>query len=101
MGGRRRVKGTPLPEHLQRRESWNGLRLGDPVEIAGPVARGATWRFQAHVRNTRNGTESVEVVGGGPGEHHVRSFLPEQVFPVGARRRGVPSLADAPQLPLA
>ena len=63
-------------------------------------ARGARWRFRAHVRNTRNGAESVEVGGGGPGEHHVRSFLPDQVFPVGGRRRNAPSLAEAPQLPL-
>lgn len=100
MARRRRAKVQALPEHLERSESWHGLRPGDPVEIAGPTARGATWRFQAYVRNTRNGAESVEVVGGGPGEHHVRSFLPEQVFPVGARRRGGPSLAQAPQLPL-
>ena len=70
------------------------------MDIAGVAARAATWRFQAYVRNTRNGSESVEVVGGGPGEHHVRSFLPEQVFPVGGRRRGEPSLAESPQLPL-
>jgi hypothetical protein len=97
---RRRVKVKALPDHLVRSESWNGLRPGDLVEIAGSGSRAATWRFQAHVRNTRNGTESVEVVGGGPGEHHVRSFRPEQVFPIGARRRGRPSLADSPQLPL-
>jgi hypothetical protein len=97
---KRRVKVQALPEHLVRSETWNGLRPGDPVEIEGPSARQAAWRFQAHVRNTRNGTESVEVVGGGPGEHHVRSFLPDQVFPVGGRRRNSPSLADAPQLPL-
>ncbi|HAM01039.1 MAG TPA: hypothetical protein DCQ30_02240 [Acidimicrobiaceae bacterium] len=90
-----------LPDHLVRTRSWNGLRPGDAVEIAGPAARGATWRFQAHVRNTKNGAESVEVVGGGPGEHHVRSFRPDQVFPLGGLRRGAPSLADAPQLPLA
>ena len=101
MAARRRVKVQARPDHLERSDVWNGLRPGDPVEISGPPARGATWRFQAHVRNTRNGTESVEVVGGGPGEHHVRSFLPEQVFPMGAKRRGDPSLADAPQLPLA
>lgn len=83
-----------------RSDSWNGLRAGDRVEISGGGARAATWRFQAHVRNTRNGSESVEVVGGGRGEHHVRSFLPEQVFPVGGRRRGIPSLAESPQLPL-
>ena len=97
---RRRVKVRALPEHLVRSESWHGLRQGDPVEIAGPSVRGASWRFRAHVRNTRNGAESVEVVGGGPGEHHVRSFLPDQVFPLGGRRRGGPSLAEAPQLPL-
>lgn len=83
-----------------RSHSWNGLCPGDAVEIAGPAARGATWRFQAHVSNTKNGAESVEVVGGGPGEHHVRSFRPDQVFPLGGLRRGGPSLADAPQLPL-
>ena len=101
MAGRRRVKVQARPDHLERSDSWNGLRPGDAVEISGPSARSASWRFQAHVRNTRNGAESVEVVGGGPGEHHVRSFLPEQVFPLGAKRRGDPSLADAPQLPLA
>ena len=97
---RRRVKVQALPDHLVRSDSWHGLRPGDPVDIAGPSVRGASWRFQAHVHNTRNGAESVEVVGGGPGEHHVRSFLPDQVFPVGGRRRGGPSLAEAPQLPL-
>lgn len=100
MARRRRVKVQALPDHLVRSVLWNGLHPGDPVEISGNRARGASWRFQAHVRNTRNGSESVEVVGGGPGEHHVRSFLPEQVFAPGARRRHDPSLADAPQLPL-
>lgn len=97
---RRRMKVQALPDHLVRSQSWNGLRPGDPVEIAGPAARGATWHFRAHVRNEKNGAESVEVVGGGPGEHNVRSFLPGQVFPPGGRRRGGPSFADAPQLPL-
>jgi hypothetical protein len=76
------------------------LRRGDPVEIAGLTLRGATWRFLAFVRNDRNGTESVEVIGGRPGEERLRSFLPELVFPVGGRRAGRPSLAEAPQLPL-
>jgi hypothetical protein len=83
-----------------RLEAWNGLHPGDLVEVDGPARRGATWRFRAYVRNEGNGAESVEVVGGGPGEHHVRSFLPEQVFPLGGRRAGRPSLAEAPQLPL-
>ena len=74
---------------------------GDPVEIEGPVLRGAAWRFRGYLRNERNGTESVEVIGGRPGEDRVRSFLPEQVFPVGgaqgrhrlARRRPPPAAA--------
>ena len=89
-----------MPEHLVRLEEWNGLRRGDPVEIAGLDMRQAAWRFLGHVRNVRNGTESVEVIGGRPGEDRVRSFLPEQVFPLGGRRRGMASLAEAPQLPL-
>jgi hypothetical protein len=97
---RRRTIGTALPEHLHRLEEWGGLRRGDPVEIEGQVPRGAVWRFLGYVRNDRNGTESVEVIGGRPGEDRVRSFLPGQVFPVGGRRAGRASLADAPQLPL-
>ena len=89
-----------LPSHIRRLEEWNGLRRGDPVEIAGLDIRQATWRFLGYVRNERNGAESVEVIGGRPGEDRVRSFLPEQVFPVGGRRRGAASLAEAPQLPL-
>ena len=61
---------------------------------------GARWRFLGYVRNGRNGAESVEVIGGRPGEDRVRSFLPEQVFPLGGRKTGRASLADAPQLPL-
>jgi len=64
------------------------------------TGRGLHWVFRAHVRNERNGAESVEVAGGRDGEHHVRSFLPDQVFPVRGRRSGGgPSLAEAPQLP--
>ena len=99
--GRRQGTVVARPEHLQRLEEWNGLRRGDPVDIEGPVLRGATWCFLAFVRNDRNGAESVEVIGGRPGEDRVRSFLPDQVFPVGGRRAGRPSLADAPRLPLA
>ena len=100
MARRRKSTVQALPDHLHRSESWNGLRPGDPVEIAGVAGRGLTWVFRAHVRNDRNGTEAVEVAGGRPGEHHVRSFLPDQVFPRRGRRSGAgPSLADAPQLP--
>ena len=98
--GRRR-RTVPVPEHLERSDGWHGLRPGDPVEIDGVAGRGLTWVFRAYVRNTNNGSEAVEVLGGRPGQQHVRSFRPEQVFPVGGRKRGVPSLDEAPQLPLA
>jgi hypothetical protein len=97
---RRRRTVQALPDHLVRTETWNGLRPGDPVEIEGPALRSATWSFRAHVRNDQNGAESVEVLGGRPGQHRVRSFLPGQVFPAGARKAGKPSLDEAPQLPL-
>jgi hypothetical protein len=95
-------------QHLERSESWNGLRPGDPVVISGLSMRGATWVFRAHVRNRNNDTESVEVIGGRPGDRTIRSFGPDRVFAVtGSRRRRSPakavagelSLADAPQLP--
>jgi len=73
--------------------------------------RGADWEFRARVLNHRNGTESIEVVGGRPGDRTVRSFEPGRIFPVTAKKRtgagqrrvvaGELSLADAPQLPLA
>jgi hypothetical protein len=97
---RQEPSSTSLPEHLRRDEEWNGLRRGDPVDIDGLPIRGATWRFLAFVRNDHNGTESVEVIGGRPGEERIRSFRPDLVFPVGGRRAGRPSLAEAPQLPL-
>ena len=72
--------------------------------------RGADWEFRAHVLNRHNGTESIEVVGGRPGDRTVRSFAPDRIFAVtGKKRSGAPrrgaapgqlSLADAPQLPL-
>lgn len=94
-------------EHLVRSERWNGLRAGDPVEVAGFAGRGATWEFRAHVLNRRNGSESVEVVGGTAGERMLRSFRPERIFAPSGRSSGGrvrpapsrPSLADAPQLP--
>ena len=93
-------------EHLERSERWNGLRAGDPVLVAGLSMRGATWEFRAHVVNRHNGSESVEVVGGRPGDRSVRSFGPDRIFAVTgrpgtgtARQPSGPSLADAPQLP--
>jgi hypothetical protein len=69
-----------------------------------------TWEFRAYVLNRRNGTESVEVVGGRSGDRSVRSFSPDRVFAVKGKRNrsgvstgtivGELSLAEAPQLPL-
>lgn len=99
--------------HLHRSSTWHGLRAGDPVVVSGVKVRGATWQFRAHVLNERNGDESIEVVGGRPGDRAVRSFEPDRIFAVtgrrvgsrGGRGRSSPgagelSLADAPQLPL-
>jgi hypothetical protein len=65
----------------------------------------------AMVRNNRTGDEWIEVVGGRPGLRSVRSFPIDSAFPASAkgagragtkrRRLPAPSLADAPQLPLA
>ena len=77
--------------------------------VSGLSLRGATWEFRAHVVNTHNGSESIEVVGGRPGDRYLRSFGPERIFAVtgsprgrGSRRApaGQLSLAEAPQLPL-
>lgn len=99
--------------HLRRSPRWNGLRAGDPVVVSGLRARGMAWEFRAHVVNEHNGDESIEVVGGRPGDRTVRSFDPHRIFAVTGRRAGPRggaarsaasgqglSLADAPQLPL-
>jgi hypothetical protein len=80
------------------------------VRISGLPLRGAEWRFRAHVLNSHNGTESIEVAGGRPGENKIRSFGPERIFAVmgkkggrgtgGGITTGELSLAEAPQLPL-
>lgn len=92
--------------HLHRHETWNGLQAGDPVRIEGVRGRGMTWEFRARVVNERNGSESIEVVGGRLGDRKVRSFAPDRVFAVTGRARGRSpgaraqlSLADEPQLP--
>ena len=95
-------------DHLERSETWNGLRAGDRVVVSGLSMRGALWTFRAHIVNTNNGTESIEVVGGRPGDRTIRSFGPERIFAAtGKRARGSStattgqlSLAEAPQLPL-
>jgi hypothetical protein len=78
------------------------------VVVGGLSLRGATWEFRAHVVNTKNGTASVEVVGGRPGDRSIRSFGPERIFAVTGRHprgsstatAGQLSLAEEPQLPL-
>jgi hypothetical protein len=98
-------------EHLERTDTWSGLRRGDPVIVSGLHIRGAEWEFRAHILNHRNGAKSVEVIGGRPGDRKIRSFEPERIFAVTGRKRhggdadrsisGELSLAEAPQLPLA
>jgi hypothetical protein len=95
-------------EHLERSEVWNGLRVGDRVVVSGLSMRRATWEFRAHVVNRNNGTESIEVVGGRPGDRTIRSFGPERIFATTGKQSkgsakaaaGQLSLAEAPQLPL-
>jgi hypothetical protein len=93
---------------LERSERWNGLKRGDPVLVSDLRMRGATWEFVARVVNRTNGSETIEVVGGRPGERTVRSFRPERIYAVTGSERSSGdralterlSLADAPQLPL-
>lgn len=78
--------------------------------VSGVRISGATWEFRAHILNTHNGTEVIEVVGGKPGDRTVRSFDPGRIYAVVGRSRSTgrgdkalaerPSLAEAPQLPL-
>jgi hypothetical protein len=81
------------------------------VRVSDLPLRGAEWRFLAHVLNSHNGTESIEVAGGRPGENRIRSFGPDRIFAVTGKNRGGRSgvrgpaagelsLAEAPQLPL-
>jgi hypothetical protein len=96
--------------HLERSESWNGLRCGDPVIVSGLRIRGAKWEFRARIVNRNNATESIEVIGGRTGERTIRSFPPERILAVTGKKgqgrdpdrsvAGQLSLADAPQLPL-
>jgi hypothetical protein len=97
-------------EHLERSTAWNGLRAGDRVIVAGLRVRGADWEFRAHILNRHNGTESIEVIGGRPGDRKIRAFGPDRIFAVSGRKgsrtspdraiAGQLSLAEAPQLPL-
>jgi len=89
--------------HLVRSTKWAGLATGDAVIVDGVKERRQSWVFVAHVTNSQTDEEWVEVRGGRSGEAKSRSFRPELIFPVaakkGARIVGL-SFADAPQLPL-
>ena len=88
--------------HLERSDHWNGLRSGDPVMVSGLRLRGARWEFRARVLNHKNGSESIEVVGGREGDRTIRSFGPERIFAVtGKNRRGDPDKSTAGRLSLA
>ena len=94
-------------EHLVRSETWMGLRAGDRVVVSGVTMRSAAWEFRAHVVNTKNGTESIEVVGGRSGERTIRAFGIERIYAAKGKRptnwakssAGELPLAEAPQLP--
>lgn len=89
-----------MPAELERRTKWAGLASGDPVQVEGVRARGASWKFMAHVTNLESGEVWVEVVGGRGADRTVRSFRPDQLYAPSARPGRDPSLADAPGLPL-
>lgn len=110
-GGSVADEGGSAGGRLVRTADWAGLRSGDAVTVEGTRLRGARWEFVAHVRNRATGAEWIEVVGGRGGDRTLRSFDPGQVYPAigrpvrsaGRHRSGagrMPSLADAPQLPL-
>jgi hypothetical protein len=86
--------------HLVRSDHWAGLRPGDEVSVKSRSAKGSFFRFIAHVKNTNNDDEWIEVVGGSAGKEQVRSFRPEEIFDPRAKEGGL-SLAEAPRLPFA
>ncbi len=86
-----------------RERFWAGLAEGDPVVVNSPKELRQQWVFVAHGRNEVTGEEWIEVRGGRPGEGRGRSFRPELIYPVAARRGSRVtgrSLHDAPQLSL-
>lgn len=86
-----------------RRTKWAGLTLGDAVVVDGVKERRQQWVFLAHVLNEDTGDEWVEVRGGRVGEAKGRSFRPELIYPVGAKKGARlvgQSFAFAPQLPI-
>ena len=79
------------------------MTKGDAVVVDGVKERRQQWVFLAHVLNEDTGDEWIEVRGGRVGEAKGRSFRPELIYPIGAKRGarlvGLP-LAFAPQLPM-
>lgn len=89
--------------HFVRSTKWAGLTTGDAVVVDGVKERRQNWVFVAHVTNEHTDEQWVEVRGGRNGEAKGRSFRPEMIFPVSAKKRSRimgQSLANAPQLPL-
>jgi hypothetical protein len=88
---------------LVRTSNWAGVTRGDPVVVDGVKERRQQWVFVAHVLNEQTGDEWVEVRGGRQGEAKGRSFRPEMIYPLTARKGARlvgQSLAVAPQLPI-
>jgi len=89
--------------NLLREEQWAGVSSGDPVIVDGVKERRQAWVFIAHVLNSVTNEEWVEVRGGKAGESKTRSFRPELIYPMTAKKRskliGLP-LCVAPQLPI-
>ncbi|MHB8334559.1 MAG: hypothetical protein ACYDEH_06630 [Acidimicrobiales bacterium] len=88
---------------IVRVRTWAGLVEGDPVVVNSPKELRQQWVFVAHGRNEETGDEWIEVRGGRPGEGRGRSFRPELIYPVAAKRGSRVagrSLHDAPQLSL-
>lgn len=89
--------------HLVRSTRWAGLVTGDAVVVDGAKERRQKWVFVAHVTNALTHEEWVEVRGGRSGEAKGRSFRPDLIFPVSAKKGSRlvgQSLAHAPQLSL-
>ncbi len=99
------TRNAPQSRHGQivRSSTWHGARRGDPVVVNGDKERRQHWTFVAHVVNEATSEEWIEVRGGRVGESKGRSFRPEMIYPVsakkGARVVGL-SLASAPQFTL-
>ena len=89
--------------NLLRQEQWAGVSSGEPVIVDGVKERRQSWVFIAHVLNSATNEVWVEVRGGKAGESKTRSFRPELIYPMiakkGSKLVGLP-LSVAPQLPI-